>query len=166
MARTKKADIAVVIASFLVAMVLAVIPMPQSLPAEFGYLRPDWVALVLIYWVIALPYQISVFAAWLAGIIMDLILGDLLGQHALCFVFILYVATYLHQRLRMLYIWQQGLIVFLTLALSQLVYGWVESLAGTGQIRLWDLLPAVSGALLWPLMLLVLRGSGRWRDVS
>ncbi|MFT5927143.1 MAG: rod shape-determining protein MreD, partial [Candidatus Azotimanducaceae bacterium] len=45
----------IIIVSFFVAMIFAVITLPNLSPLEFGFLRPDWVLLVLIYWVIALP---------------------------------------------------------------------------------------------------------------
>ena len=51
--------------SFFVAMTLAVISLPESLPMALGYLRPEWVALVLIYWVIALPHRVGIVVACL-----------------------------------------------------------------------------------------------------
>lgn len=45
--------------------------------------RPDWVALVVLYWVIALPHHLNVISAWVVGLIMDILLGSTLGIHAL-----------------------------------------------------------------------------------
>ena len=89
-------------------MVLAVVPMPQFVPLELGFLRPDWVAMVLVYWIIALPHRVGIPTAWLAGIAVDVLLGSLIGQHALAYVLIAYVVASLYQRLRMFSVWQQA----------------------------------------------------------
>jgi rod shape-determining protein MreD len=39
--------------------------------------RPEWVVLVLIYWILALPERVGVAAGWLVG----LSLGDSGGDH-------------------------------------------------------------------------------------
>ena len=46
----------VIILTFLVAFVLAVLP----LPAWLLWGRPEWVALTLIYWCIALPQRVGI----------------------------------------------------------------------------------------------------------
>ena len=147
----------VIAISLVIAMVLAIVPFPFFVPAELGYLRPDWVALVLIYWIIALPHRIGILTAWTMGLISDVLLGSLLGQHALALVVIAYISASLYQRLRMFSVWQQALIVFAILGVNQLLNFWVESIAGQAQWSMWYLLPSVSGALLWPWIFLMLR---------
>ena len=56
-----------VVFSFVIALVLSIVSLPAFVPVEFGFLRPHWVALVLIYWVIALPYRIGIVVAWMLG---------------------------------------------------------------------------------------------------
>jgi len=147
-------------------MVLAVVPLPQFVPVELGFLRPDWVAMVLVYWIIALPHRVGIPTAWLAGIAVDVLLGSLIGQHALSYVLIAYVAASLYQRLRMFSVWQQATILFALLGLNQLTGFWVESVAGHTDWSLWYLLPAVSGAFLWPWVFLMLRSIRRWIGVT
>ena len=139
------------------AMVLAVLPMPQFLPVELGFLRPDWVAMVLVYWIIALPHRVGIATALLAGIAVDVLLGSLVGQHAFSYVLIAYVAASLYQRLRMFSVWQQALILLALLGLNQLVGFCLESIVGLTDWSLWYLLPALSGAFLWPSVFLMLR---------
>ena len=147
--------------SILIGLVLSIIPLPTSLPAELGYLRPDWVAMVLVYWVIATPDRIGVVTAWVIGVIMDVLVGGLLGQHALSYVIVAYVTASLYQRLRMFSVWQQGAVIFVILGLSHIVSFWIESIAGLSQWTLWYILPAVTGALLWPWVFLLLRSLRR-----
>ena len=74
--------------SFFIALVFSIISLPAFVPVDFGYLRPHWVALVLIYWVIALPYRIGIAVAWVLGVILDILLGSLIGQHAIALIWL------------------------------------------------------------------------------
>ncbi|MFT4634032.1 MAG: rod shape-determining protein MreD [Candidatus Pseudothioglobus sp.] len=156
----------VIITSFLLAMILSIVTLPDFIPYEVGYLRPHWVALVLIYWVIALPYRVGIGAAWVLGLGLDVLLGSLLGQHALSLLLVAYVATSLYQRLRMFAVWQQSMIVFAIIGLNQLVNFWIESIAGSTQWTMWYLLPAVVSALVWPWVFLFLRYARRLFHVT
>ena len=140
-----------------IAMVLAVLPLPEFVPAEVGFLRPDWIAMVLVYWMIAVPHRIGIFTAWTVGLVVDVLLGSLLGQHALAYVIIAYVSLNLYQRLRMFTVWQQALVLFALLGLNQLINFWVESIADDTGWSMWYLMPAVAGAFLWPWVFMLLR---------
>ena len=72
------------------AMVLEIIPFSESSPAEIGFLRPDLVLMTLIYWTIALPHRAGVMLAWISGIIMDVLVGNFLGQFGCTFVIVSY----------------------------------------------------------------------------
>jgi rod shape-determining protein MreD len=147
----------VIALTFVVAMVLAILPLPDSVPIELGYLRPQWVVLVLIYWVIALPDRVGILVAWSIGLIVDVLLGSLLGQHGVAFILVAYIASSLYQRLRMFSLWQQSTIVFAIVGLNQLINFWIESIVGIGDWNLWYLLSSVVSALLWPSVFLLLR---------
>ena len=144
-----------------VGMVLAIVPIPQFVPVELGFLRPDWVAMVLVYWIIALPHRVGFPTAWLAGIAADVLRGGLIGQHALSYLLIAYVAASLYQRLRMFSVWQQAAILFALLGANELIGFWIESIAGLADWSMWYLLPALSGAFLWPWVFLILRSLRR-----
>ena len=165
-ADNKTAGLVTIWITIIAGMVLAVVPMPQLVPIELGFLRPDGVALVLVYWIIALPHRVGILTAWLAGIAMDVLLGSLIGQHALSYVLIAYVALSLYQRLRMFSVWQQATVLFVLLGVNQLVGFWIESIAGLADWRFWYLLPALSGAFLWPWVFLLLRSLRRWAGMT
>lgn len=166
MADRRVSGLWVIALSFVVAMVLAIVPLPDFVPPELGYLRPEWIVLVLIYWVVALPHRIGIAIAWLVGLLSDVLLGSLLGQHAIAFVVVAYIALSLYQRLRMFSVWQQSMIVFATVGLSQLINFWIESIAGLTEWHLWYLLASVMSALFWPWVFLSLRYLRRRFDVS
>ncbi|MBV1876890.1 MAG: rod shape-determining protein MreD [Pseudomonadales bacterium] len=152
--------------TFAIAMLLAVVSLPDSLPRELGHLRPQWIELVLIYWVIALPHRVGIVVAWTIGILMDVLLGSLLGQHGLAFIIVTYISSSLYQRLRMFAVWQQSLIVFAIIGLSLLINFWIENIVGLAEWSLWYLLPAIVSALLWPWIFLCLRFSRRFFHVA
>lgn len=156
----------VIVVTFIVAMAFMVMSLPDTLPWELGYLRPDWVGLVLFYWVIALPQRVGIFVAFLLGLSVDVLVGSLIGQHAVTMIFIAYVGMTLHQRLRMFAVWQQSAIVFITIGAAQLVNLWLDNFLGLAEWNLWYLLPAFISALLWPWIFLALRFLRRFFYVS
>lgn len=142
-----------ILASFLVAFVLAVLPMPVWLM----WARPEWVALVLIYWTIALPHRVGILTGLVVGIVLDALEGAVLGQNAFALVVIALLGLALYQRLRVFSVLQQAGTVFVLVGINQLVCQWVQNLEGVGSPTVVFLLPAVSSALLWPVVLHILR---------
>ena len=147
----------VILLTFLAAYVLAVLPLPQWL--LWG--RPEWVALVLVYWTIALPTRVGIATGLCLGLGLDILEGAVLGQNAFALVVVALLALVLYQRLRVYSLWQQAGVVFVLVGINQLICQWVQNLQGVGARSLLFLLPAVSSALLWPVVLQVLRGMRR-----
>jgi rod shape-determining protein MreD len=143
----------VVIASFLLALVLAVVP----LPTWAVWARPEWVALVIIYWTIALPHRVGILTALILGICLDVLEGAVLGQNAFGLVVVALLALTLYQRLRVFSLAQQAGVVFVLAGINQLICQWVQNLQGVGAQSLLFLLPAFSSALVWPVVLHYLR---------
>lgn len=152
----------VILLTFLAAYVLAVLPLPLWLL----WARPEWVALTLIYWTIALPHRVGMVTALVVGVGLDIIEGALLGQNAFSLVVVSLLSLSLYQRLRVYSIAQQSGVVFILIGINQLVCQWVQNLEGAGVSSLLFLLPAISSALLWPAVLLTLRGLRRHYRVS
>ncbi|PIZ04280.1 MAG: rod shape-determining protein MreD [Gammaproteobacteria bacterium CG_4_10_14_0_8_um_filter_38_16] len=91
--------------TFLVAIVLTIIPLPQWAI----WLRPQWILSVLLFWVIVSPEQCGVGFAWTIGIVMDLIIGTPIGQQSLVFVFLTYILLKFHAVVFHSPRWQQAL---------------------------------------------------------
>ena len=125
------------------------------------YVRPDWVGLVLIYWCLALPERVGVSTGWLLGLLLDLLTGALLGQHALALAVIAWVTLNFHQRIRLFPIWQQALTVLVLLILHQLLAIWISRIIGRPAIPWFFWMPSVAGMLIWPLISGFLRGLRR-----
>lgn len=147
--------------TLVLALLLTVLHLPPGAPVMLGWLRPDWVAVVVLYWVMAIPRQVGMVTAWVAGILVDSATGNLLGQHALGLVFIAWAGLTLHERLRMYSKVQQALIVLITVALAQLIDAAIENLSRGVPFSFLVLLPAFTSALVWPPVFLALRALRR-----
>lgn len=144
----------VVVLSLLIAVLLSVVQVPEWA----RWARPEWVALVLIYWVIALPQRVGIGVAWVTGLLLDLVEGVTLGQNALALSVVAYVGLALYQRMRMYAAWQQAGIVFILVGLNQLICHWVQTVTlARVAPNLMFLLSALVSALLWPSILVLLR---------
>jgi len=118
-------------------------------------LRPDMVALVLLYWCTHKPHRIGIGIAWAIGILADVADASLFGQHALSYAVLAFGGIVLHRRVQMFDLRQQTLQVFLLLLMSYVVYAAVH-----WQIKdyvAWEyLIGSATSALLWaPLTLLL-----------
>ncbi len=152
----------VILVTFIAALVLAVLPLPHSL--LWG--RPEWLALVVIYWTIAVPERVGIFSGLVLGLLLDVLEGAVLGQNALALAATALLVSILYQRLRVFSLWQQAAIVFVLVGINQLLCQWIQNLEGAGAPSMMFLLPAVSSALLWPLLLPLLRGLRRHYRVA
>lgn len=135
------------------AFMLAIMPLPDW-AIEF---RPDWVTLVLIYWVMAIPSRIGVTMAWFAGLFLDVSYGTLMGQHAVGMVLVIYVIHMQHQRLRVASLLQQAIVIFFLLLIKQLLTLWVDGMVGRAPGSLYYFMPTITSTLLWPWIYLILR---------
>jgi len=120
-------------------------------------LRPDFVALVLLYWGIYQPRKVGFLPAWLLGLAMDVADGSLFGQHALAYSVMMFTAIFLHRRVSMFDMRHQILHVLPILLVMQLIVLGVRHAAGGEFPGWWYFLSSITGALLWPATDLLLK---------
>jgi rod shape-determining protein MreD len=138
-------------ASMAAGLVLAIVPLPSWLDPA----RPDLALLAMIYFILTSPRIAGLGYAWLSGLMLDVLRGIVLGQHALGFLIVGFLTHRLQLRMRMFPLLQQAAIVTLLLGLYHFIVFWIDGLTGhpyTAWVR-W--LPVASGALLWPLVVAV-----------
>ena len=153
---------AVVGASLGLAMGLRILPLPMP----WSLLNPDWIALFLIYWTLALPERVGLGTAWLAGLFTDVLTGRMLGQHALAYSVIAYFGLRDYRRIRLYPLPQQALWVWMFLAIGQVLVFWTQNVKGLDTQSWVYWLPIFSGALAWPLVLMMLRRLRRAAKLS
>ena len=140
-----------------VAMVLMILPMPEWARP----FRPQWVTLVLLYWAIALPHRVGVGSEFATGIVLDVLTGTLLGQHALGLSIVSFIAIQLHQRIRVFPFWQQSLGILVLLVIEHLLALWITGATqGVAPGLVYWTVPLI-GALLWPWVFVTLRKTRR-----
>jgi len=112
----------VIILSILFALLL------NSLPWEGIWLtlRPDFVALVTLYWCAHKPLRLGIGLAWTVGMLADVSDASLFGQHALAYTVLGFGGVMLHHRLKMFDLRQQTTQVFGIFALTYTIYALVQ----------------------------------------
>lgn len=143
--------------SLLLALVLNVV----ALPAWAAPFRPDFVALVLIYWCLMAPGIVGVGTGWVVGMAMDVMQATLLGHHALAKAVIAYLAGRFHLRIRMFPWWQQSLVVLLLLLVDSALVAWLHGMAEGYGVGWWYWVPPLAGMVAWPVVSLLLRDGRR-----
>lgn len=118
-------------------------------------LRPDFVALVLLYWCTHKPFRIGIGIAWVVGICADVADASLFGQHALAYTVLAFGGVVLHRRMQMFDLRQQTLQVFPILLATYVTYAAVHWQLH-GYVAWSYFLGSAVSALLWiPLTLLL-----------
>jgi rod shape-determining protein MreD len=134
--------------TIMAGLVLAIVPLPPWLAT----LRPDFALLAVIYWILTNPRIAGLGSAWLAGLLLDVLRGMVLGQHALGFLIVAFVTHRLQLRMRMFPLLHQAVVVMVLLALYQFIIFWIDGMIGHGYTGWARWLPVLSGGLLWPLI--------------
>jgi len=147
----------IIVASLLMAMVLVLIPLPATAPFELNYLRPDWIALVLIYWVLAMPEKVGVPSAFCLSLMTDLVVGTPFGFHGLSFVILAALAKGSYQQVRMLEIWQQSILIAVALMIVSGIQLLMTTLMIDRSSNLLQFMKPITSALFWPWVFLFLR---------
>lgn len=113
------------------------------------WVRPDFVALVVLYWCIEQPRRVGFLAAWLLGLLMDVADGVLFGQHALAYSILAFAGIVLHRRVRMFPLSAQVLHVIPLLLVNDAIVLLLR-VAGGGEFPGFRyFLGALVGGLLW-----------------
>ena len=148
--------------TFVVGFILSALPLPETIVDW----RPCWLAMLLIYWCMALPERVGILSAWLLGLLFDVQQSFILGQHALGFIFLAYVIIKNHKRMRVYPLLQQSLVVCLYLLIFQAIMLLVMLLSGTITYTWFYWLPAFTSMLIWPWLFIFMRDFRRRNNIA
>ncbi len=117
---------------------------------------PDLLAVVLVFWTVHQPLRVSIGAAFVFGLLMDVHGGGLLGQHALAYTVLSFFAITIHRRLLWFSVPSQAAQVFPLFAAAHAVELAVRMISGGTFPGMLMLLAPVIEAVLWPVASIVL----------
>jgi len=139
-----------------IAVSLVIALLLNFLPWNNLAVIPDFAALTLAFWCVRQPRIIGLGAGWLLGLVIDVGNGVLLGQHALAYSLLAFCAVTLSRRILWFPLWGQALHIAVLLLLAQGVAALVR-LATGAEFPGWSLaVGPLAGALLWPLISVLL----------
>lgn len=117
---------------------------------------PDLLAVAVVFWNVHQPRRVGIGVAFVLGLAIDVNHGALLGQHALAYTLLSYVAITIHRRLLWFGLAEQALQIAPLFFAAALVSLAVRMIAGDMFPGWWFLLAPLFEALLWPLATLLL----------
>ncbi len=117
---------------------------------------PDLLAVVLVFWTVHQPRYVSIVVAFVFGLLMDVHQGAMLGQHALAYTALSYLAITIHRRLLWFKVLSQAAHVLPIFVAAHVVVIITRLLAGDG-FPGWGVLAApLIEAALWPVVSVLL----------
>jgi rod shape-determining protein MreD len=121
------------------------------------WVRPDFVALVVLYWCIQQPWLVGFVAAFSLGLLVDVAEGTLLGQHALAYSILAFAGIVLHRRVRMFGLTAQIVYVIPLLLATDLIVVGIRLLGGAGFPGYQYFVGSMVAGILWPAISVLLK---------
>lgn len=137
-----------VYATAVIALMLTVAPLPNYA----AVLRPAFLALVVLYWSTMAPQAGGILLGFVFGVLLDVIKGVQLGQHALALSFLAYLGIRLHLLTRAKPLFQQSLFVLVALVLYETLLWAIDGWSGRPMHSPTRWAHALTGALVWPVV--------------
>lgn len=142
-------------------LLVALIGQLFELPWGLALLRPLWVPLVLVYWAMVIPQPTGLLTAWITGLLLDVMLGSVLGQHALGLTLLVFIALSLRGWLTLFPVWQEAAMLTLLWLLYAFLMFWIDGATGHRADPWLRWTPVLTTGLCWPLVVAVLNSLRR-----
>lgn len=117
-------------------------------------IRPDFLMVIALYWLLQAPYHCNVGWVWFAGLLVDLSTGSLLGQHAFTFAVTAFLGLLYQRRLVLFNRWQLYLYVVALFGVQRVLILLLKLFAGSEMPDWTYSLPVISDLLLWQIMIM------------
>ena len=136
----------------LLTTILTIMPMPDFLNG----VTIEWVALSIIFFSIMNVSLMGIFAAWIIGLLLDLLQGGLLGENALIFSVISYLSYRFRFQIRVYPDWQIMIVILFLLSFGNLISLWIKGFSGRILFVSEDWLSIGCAVLIWPIFMRIL----------
>lgn len=148
-----KSGLVPLLLSYLAALVLMVLPLPSVLEVW----RPDWISLLLIYWLMAIPHRVGFVTVLMLGLLTDILMGSGFGIYTIALVAVAYPVLRHFQRLRNQSMLQLTVFVGLLVLAKRMIVYQLEHMLNDAVFNLPYLYPVITSMLAWPWVYLLLR---------
>ena len=145
----------IILLTLVIGLMLTLMMLP------LGYIAPEWILLINIYWALALPSNTKMILAFVSGFFVDIILGHPLGISSLSYVIFIYIILSLYNSLRYMTVPQQVIVLFFLLIVKQHFYISTFYMFGLNIDYQTLILSTLTTAVLWPFIYFSLRFARR-----
>ena len=145
----------IILLTLVIGLMLTLMMLP------LGYIAPEWILLINIYWAVALPSNTKMLLAFVSGFFVDIVLGQPLGISSLSFVIFIYIILSLYNSLRYMTVPQQMIMLFFLLIVKQHFFVWTFYMFGLEMDYQALIIGSFITAALWPLIYFSLRYARR-----
>ncbi len=132
--------------AFIIALSLSILPMPQF----FSYCRPPWILLLVLYIEYFLPGQFKLITLLFVGLILDVLLSTVIGEHSFALLLVTWLASTKSRRFQFFSMMQQICLIGFFCLLYQTVISFIDALLGFHYQPLMPLASALLGTIIWP----------------
>jgi rod shape-determining protein MreD len=127
---------------------------------------PDLTAAVLAFWCIHQPRRVGIGVAWTLGLLLDVGNNALIGQHALGYSVLAFLALAVHRRIHWFPLWQQALHLLALLLATQLLTLLIRMVAGASFPGWTYFASSFICAALWPALSFMLLSPQRQAEMK
>lgn len=138
--------------SVVIGLLLQLVPLSSTM----ALWRPQFILLIVFYWMFRNPFMHGITFAWLSGLLLDIFIGELFGRHAIVFALCAYLIRLIQQRLHHFGVLHQAMLVLFMVLVSQLLLHSITLVFRVGWDGSLSVAPAITSAILWPFMVLVI----------
>lgn len=136
------------------ALVLQLLELPYAL----ALLRPLFVPLVLTYWVMVTPQPSGLLTAFSMGLMLDVLTGCVLGQHALALTVLVFIVIQLRGVLSLYPVWQEAVALMPVWLVYAFLMFWIDGATAHRSDPWLRWVPLLATGLAWPLVFTLLNG--------
>lgn len=150
----------IILISLIGALLLSLIMFP------IGNYAPDWMNLILLYWILAAPFSVGLITSWFVGLVADVAFGSVLGLNALTYTLISFIVIRSYKFIRYLTVYQQSLIILLLFISKYTLIIWINTIFKNNNYDMSLYWAALTSAIVWPLVFYILRYIRRKYNIS
>ncbi|MDI1351236.1 MAG: rod shape-determining protein MreD [bacterium] len=140
---------------FITALILTILPMPELI----SVFRPPWILLLVLYIEYFLPGKFKLFTLTLVGLLLDVLLSTVLGEHSFALLLVTWIASTKSRRFQFFSMIQQICVIGFFCLLYQATISLLDALLGFNYNLMMPIASAGFGMFIWPWIRLLADGS-------